>query len=81
MNINISTKFNIGDTVYIPELYEDFFPNPKPQTVHGISVDADSKGVKIRYYIGGECRINSMPERWLFSSYEECTKWCEENNK
>ena len=37
MDINIKTKYNIKDIVYIPERYEEFFPS-KPLTIISISI-------------------------------------------
>ncbi len=80
MNINVTTKFNIGDKVYMIERYEDYFPNKNVLTIKGISFDVDHDKQEIRYYVSAYGRIHSVPEHKLFTSYEECTIWCDEHN-
>ena len=80
MNINITTKFNIGDTVYVTELYEDYFPNQTPQTVKGVAIDIDDNNTMVRYYVGNGRRIDSMREDYIFNTYEECAAWCDAHN-
>ena len=80
MNINITTKFNIGDTVYTIERYEDYFPNKNSLTIIGICVDVDNTELETSYYVSERGIIYSAPEYKLFTSYQECTKWCNEHN-
>lgn len=82
MDINIKTKYNIGDIVYIPEHYEEFFPS-KPLTIISISVKVLPDVIYTEYEVcGGEFEYcEKASEDCIFLTYEECTKWCDNHNK
>lgn len=80
MKLSIETKFNIGDTVYIAERFEDWFAYKKPHIISDISISASSKAVHILYEVQQDGFTDSVPEDLVFSTYEECAKWCNERN-
>ena len=80
MKLSIETKFNIGDTVYIAECFEDWFTYKKPHIISDISISASSKAVHILYEVQQDGFTDSVPEDFVFSTYEECAKWCNERN-
>ena len=81
MKININTKYNIGDTVYVADHYYDFYPISTPGIIENILIDGDINKIRIDYIIQQDIFTVSVPEEWVFPSYAECTKWCEEHNK
>ena len=80
MKLSIETKFNIGDTVYIAECFEDWFAYKTPHIISDISISASSKAVHILYEVQQDGFTDRVPEDWLFSTNEECAKWCDERN-
>ena len=79
MDINITTNFNIGDRVWIPELYGDeWFTSREIQYhVSDIEVRLNLSGVKIIYVVKNNNGITvKYPEESCFSNYDECKKWC-----
>jgi hypothetical protein len=80
-NIAIKTEYNIGDVVYIPGIYYDYYPINKPFTVKNILCRGITKTPKIIYELECDATIEYMPDGWLSQTYEECAKWCEEHNK
>ena len=80
MKLSIETKFNIGDTVYIAECYEDWFAYKKPCVISDISISANSKTTHILYEVQQDGLTDRVPEDWVFGTYEECIKWCDEHN-
>lgn len=78
MKLSIETKFNIGDTVYIAERFEDWFAYKKPYIIFDISISANSQIVRILYEVQQDRFTDSVPEDLVFSTYEECVKWCDE---
>lgn len=80
MNINIETKFNIGDIVYLAESYEEFSPS-KPLTVVCIFVKVTQDNIFIEYGLCGEGYYERIIEDMIFATYEECSKRCRIYNK
>lgn len=80
MKITAETKFNVGDTVYIADHYYDFYANHKPYIVSDVLIDINSKRMHISYDVDQDDFTYSVPEEWVFATYEECTKWCDEHN-
>ena len=80
MKLSIATKFNIGDTIYIAECDEDWFAYKKPCVISDISISANSKTTHILYEVQQDGLTNRVPEDWVFGTYEECIKWCDEHN-
>lgn len=79
MDINIKTKYNIGDTVYIPEFYEEFLPS-KPFKVTGVLINISTDITSIQYQLQSSVYEETVAEPQVFSTYEECTKWCDNRN-
>ena len=79
MDINIKTKYNIGDTVYIPECYEEFFPS-KPFKVTGVLMKVSTNTTLIQYQLQSNEYEETVAEQQVFSTYEDCTKWCNNHN-
>lgn len=80
MKIDIETKFNISDFVYIPEQYHDewFAPNHAYE-ICAINVMVDD-GVCVYYSILYGDMVCERTDRYLFASYEECRQWCKKAN-
>ena len=81
MDFNISTKYNIGDKVYITEFYDEYVPSGE-LTIVTIEIGISANKTKVIYYLNKGDEFQSYySEDSLFATYEECTKWCEEHNK
>ena len=79
MTLNIDTKFNIGDTVYAPEYYGAYFVNNRPYVITDIFVKiARNNRVSLTYRIMQDELTDVVSENFLFSTYEECKQWCDE---
>ena len=82
MKLNLETKFNVGDTVYATDSYEVYWANPVPYSVTDIFIKvAKTKDVVITYRLIQDELTDVVAEKFLFNTYEECTKWCEEQNE
>ena len=81
MDINIQTKYNIGDMVYVANHFYDYYPQKNPYVITDISIKINTQQIVTRYFIEQDGCIDSVPEEWIFATYAECTKWCEEQNK
>lgn len=81
MKFSGETKFNVGDTVYTAYLYHDLYAIKEPYVVSDIIVTIDNRGTKIAYRLNHDGYTERVPEEWLFNTYEECTKWCDKQNK
>jgi hypothetical protein len=81
MKLTIDTKFDIGDIVYAADHYYDYCADHTPYIVSDIIINISNRGVHTMYCVEYEDRANRFPEDWLFATYEECTKWCDEQNK
>lgn len=81
MDFNIRTRFNIGDKVWVPEHYYDWYPIKKGYEVTNIEIQIDSQTQKIFYTIKNDVReVQKYPERLCFNSYDECKQWCNKEN-
>jgi hypothetical protein len=80
MKVDINTKFNVGEQVYIPTNYSGtWYVENKSNTINGITITLNDFGTKITYSIepGLECfTIINVPEEYVFANYEECNQWC-----
>lgn len=82
MSINIQTKFNIGDKVWIPNHYHSWFPMKEAYTVFNIDVNIDAQNQRVFYIIKDDNgNTERYPSKLCFKSYDECKQWCEINNK
>lgn len=80
MKITIETKFDIGDTVYIADSYDEFYPHKQPYVVMDVLTNTNHGKTHIRYQVEIDGMIDFFPEEWVFLSYEECAQWCKEHN-
>ena len=81
MDFNISTKYDIGNKVYIAELY-DKYVSSNGLTVTTIEIEISANKTKVVYYLNdGDNYKGYYTEEVLFETYEDCTKWCEEHNE
>ena len=80
MQMTIESKFNIGDIVYVADLYHDFYANRKPYVVKDVLVDINSRRIHIQYEVEQDGLVCYSPEDWTFATYEECVQWCKERN-
>lgn len=81
MTFNIETMFNIGDNVYAADHYYDYCAVKEPYIISDIIVNINSRGTRVMYCVEQNGRTDRFPEEWLFNTYEECTKWCNERNE
>lgn len=81
MDINIRTKYNIGDTVYVAINYYEYYPQKIPYIITDISVKVNEQHSIIAYSIKQDGCIDCVSEEWLFDTYEECTNWCKKQNQ
>lgn len=80
MKFTIDTKFNIGDTVYAADHYNEFYAHHDPYIISDIIININNRDIRTMYCVEQGDRADRFPENWLFASYEECTKWCADNN-
>ena len=81
MEINLNTKFDIGDMVYIAERYYDYYASKNPCTVIGISINISNNNTKIMYNLSQNDLTYLMPEDLVFTNHKECAEWCKERNQ
>lgn len=90
MEILINTKYNIGDTCYICKsslsfkegkfciVYE---PCDRPGRIISITSYINSdKDISFSYVLNNNMN-ESIPEKLVFSTYEECQKYCNSINE
>ena len=82
MDINISTKFNVGDTVYVTDYYHDTYHASKRRCIiNYINVYAAPTLDVVYSVIDKDLNIIiDYAESMLFSTYEECQNWCDKKN-
>lgn len=80
MKYTIETRFDVGDTVYIADLYYDYYASHTPYVVTGITANVRHNDISVAYYVESEGHTDHLPEAFLFNTYEECAKWCKEHN-
>ena len=86
MNIVVNTKYNINDTVWFADyFYDTFFPCKYPAKISEINIDVDENKQAVHYWTtvdyGNGTSLVRQSEDACFNTYEECTKWCDEQNK
>ena len=84
MRIEVDTKFNIGDTVYVPEPHRIWFGTTEPSKVTDVIVQYRlENGGKINQIILYELSNEMFPcnEAICFATFEECQQWCREQNE
>lgn len=81
MTFNLETQFNIGDIAYAADHYDEFYADKEPYIISDIVININNRGVRIMYCTEQNGRTTRFPEEWLFTTYEECTKWCKEKNE
>lgn len=80
MKISVETKFNIGDIVYVADNYDDYIANSEPHIVQDVLINVSRRGTHILYEVNRKGFTFTITEAWVFATYAECTKWCEEHN-
>jgi hypothetical protein len=80
MKKTVETKFDVGDIVYVADHYYDFYAQKKPYIIKDIVINITSSNTHIKYEVEQDSVIDRVPEEWIFETYTECTKWCEEHN-
>ena len=82
MTLTFNTKFNIGDTIYCAECYDDYIIADRTQyTITAIDTHTSANGDLISYHVYKDGVTVRRSECWLHATYEECTKWCKAQNK
>ena len=78
MDINMQTRFNIGDPVWIPDIYYEWFPRKEVYYIEKINISVDLNQTRVSYVVQ-DIRGNrhEYSSRVCFASYEECKEWCE----
>lgn len=82
MKIEIETRFNIGDLVYLPGFDgEGYCPRKELFKVQSFELKYDPNTQNITVSYGLDNGWMGCNEYLCFASYEECEQWCEiENN-
>lgn len=80
MKVTLDTKFNIGDTVYVVDHYYDYYASHTPYVITDIIIKIDDEDIRTMYCIQQGEDVDQVTEAWVFKTYEECAKWCEEHN-
>ena len=79
--VDKQTKFNIGDTVWIPDLYYNWYPSKNEYKIINIKVQINSNDQRIFYTVKDiDGYTHEYPESMCFSSYDECKQWCDKSN-
>ncbi len=82
MKINVDTKYNVGDTIYIAESYNgEYFPSQACEIIkiHLLCFGVNFLAERV-YEIKNQGFPELISESACFATYAECTKWCEEHN-
>lgn len=81
MNIEISTKFNIGDTIFISEYCNGEFYASMGYIVDWVGVRFERSGTIVEYGVRyGDITYDHLAEVSCFASYDECQAWCDKRN-
>ena len=81
MKFSLETQFDIGDAVYTADHYHDYYANSTPHVITDIIININNRGIRTMYCVEQGGLADRFPGEWVFSTYEECTKWCDEQNK
>ena len=83
--INVKSKFNIGDTVWVADYYYDdwFISNEDGYLICGIEAYINENTQHVNYVIKDITNntISKQPSHHCFGSYDECKQWCDKENK
>lgn len=82
MDINIKTKFNIGDKVYCFTCY-DGIHSAINCAYEIVDIEVCIKTKPIIYYdvrMTDLSMVGSYAEDRLFATYDECVQWCNKHN-
>ena len=80
MDINIKSKYNIGDDIYFAEFYDGWVPSQQYK-ISEICVTISSCGAIVMYIISKCSNYMRITEDRCFGNYADCLKWCEDHNK
>lgn len=81
MRFDIETKFDIGEIVYIADFYGEFVAYKVPVLIRDFDIRICNNKVFVTYLVTQDGITERVPEDSVFYTYEECTKWCEAQNK
>lgn len=86
MDIVVNTKYNINDTVWFADyFYDTCYPCKYPAKISEINININESRLAAVYLLaidyGDGITLEKCAEKFCFPTYEECTKWCEEQNK
>ena len=84
--ITIDAKYNIGDEMWFADyIYDEFCPVKRPAKIIEICIEITEKKTTVCYWAtinyGDYVNCEKYAEDVCFASYEECVKWCKEQNK
>ena len=84
--IIIDAKHSIGDKIWFTDyFYDEFSPCKYYGEINEIEVEITESKQKIYYWVvvdyNGSKEYEKYAEEMCFSTYEECTKWCNEHNR
>ena len=83
MNLNIKTKFKVGQEVYIckpdwpfieGKYVMKYIPDPQPYNITSIRVHVYDNYTSIYYRLDGHPK--SFKEKWVYESLDEATAAC-----
>ena len=83
MDINMKTKFNIGDKVWIPDVFDgEYYVEDKCYVIQSITIGIDDVNTVIQYYLRHENNIgfHYAHEHKMFNSYKEACDYCKTQN-
>ena len=80
MKTTVETQFNIGDIVYAADHYHCYYTSHTPYVITDIIININNRDTRIMYCVEQNGSSDRFPEEWLFTTYEECAKWCDEHN-
>ena len=81
MNINVTTKFNIGDTVHTIYHYEEYWCVEHDEfIVQEIRIARSLSGTYIIYVLKNGAYSTQCPEEYCFDSYDSAKAWCLQKN-
>lgn len=80
MDFNITTKYSIGDRVYVASHYYDMYAESEPYVVTDVFIHIDKHRTHITYELDQDGLTTRTSEDRLFSTFKECIQWCKAQN-
>lgn len=82
MKIELETKFNVGDEVYVADFcYDCFYTSQIPYKISTVTITIDGSVTNITYLVIANGWSETVAEHWIFHTKEECDQWCKQKNE